>query len=186
MLRIANVTAVLSQLVCSQGAPHTALVVDARSGAVIASASTPSQPPFPAASLPHRGDEERAQMYAAVATSTWEDERGPPGVVGANGSRAGADQDQPLLLEAEVRPTRVELDQSIQLIQDLAAARPVLRHARRRVPAHPRRLRRLALVRPRQESSSSITLYTGYRLTGNTAPQVRLSATMLEPLATVA
>ena len=102
LLRISNIIALLAQLVSPQAAPHTALVVDARSGAVVAFQSVPSQPPFPIASLPDRGDEERAQMYAAVGTSTWEEERGPPGVVRPNGGAQG-EQAEPLLLETVVR-----------------------------------------------------------------------------------
>ncbi|KAL8286539.1 hypothetical protein RQP46_004556 [Phenoliferia psychrophenolica] len=96
MLRIASINALLSQLVSPQASPHTALVVDARSGAVVAFQSVPSQPPFPQASLPDRGDEERAQMYAAVATSTYDEERGPPGPVIPNGDKPV----EPLWLES--------------------------------------------------------------------------------------
>lgn len=93
ILRLDNLTTLLQDLVCHEGTPHTSLLVS-RAGAVIASTSTPSSEPFPPPSLAERGDEERARTYAAVASTTWEEER-PAG--------KGTDA-EPLMLETEVSP----------------------------------------------------------------------------------
>lgn len=130
ILRLDNLTTLLQDLVCDEGMPHTSLLVS-RAGAVIASHSTPSSEPFPAPSLAERGDEERARTYAAVASTTWEEER-PAG--------KGTDA-EPLMLETEVSPHYLAL-----------LPRSPRRVARADgggrtwcIPSHPRRVRGLAV-----------------------------------------
>ena len=94
ILRIDNLTALLSSIVCKEGIPHTALIV-AHSGAVITSQGIASSYPFPSPSLSDRTGEERARMYAAVATTTWDEGKMMNGTTTSSSS-------EPLLLETEV------------------------------------------------------------------------------------
>ncbi|KAI5475024.1 hypothetical protein MNV49_002082 [Pseudohyphozyma bogoriensis] len=71
LLNLTALSSLLSQLSCSQGVPHSSLLLTLASGSVIASHSSPTLPPFPQPSLNDKDDEERIKMYAAVAVSTW-------------------------------------------------------------------------------------------------------------------
>lgn len=97
ILKIQAIHALLSQLCCSQGAPHTAILCISSGGAVIASQSCDTSPPFPTASLSDRNEDERARVFAAVGSSSWDEERGGSDEVGDL---------EPLMLETEVSSFR--------------------------------------------------------------------------------
>ncbi|CEQ41493.1 SPOSA6832_03212 [Sporobolomyces salmonicolor] len=92
-------SALLSQLAGSDGAPHTALLAYLSSGAIVAAHSLPTQLPFPRASLQDlRDDDERAKLYAALAVGTWTEERAR----GTGAAADGTDASGPLMLETEL------------------------------------------------------------------------------------
>lgn len=75
ILVLSALTALLSQLVSSQGAPHTAILISRANGSVIAHHHEPTVAPFPPHSLSDRDEQDRAKLYAAVGVSTWEEEQ---------------------------------------------------------------------------------------------------------------
>ncbi|GAA5884710.1 hypothetical protein JCM6882_005362 [Rhodosporidiobolus microsporus] len=101
ILLLAPLTALLSHLTHSSGAPHSALLCSlSAGGAVVASASTTTEAPFPPPALETGGEDdeeeedadERARCYAALAVGCWADHQRE------NGVKDG----EPVMLETEL------------------------------------------------------------------------------------
>ncbi|GAA6062429.1 hypothetical protein JCM10212_006064 [Sporobolomyces blumeae] len=99
----AALLSLLSQLTSSSGAPHTALVASLPSGAVLSLHSVSTVAPFPRASFQgERDDEERAGLYAALATATWAEHEPARQHAHADGNDDLAKRSEPLMLETEL------------------------------------------------------------------------------------
>ncbi|GAA6002159.1 hypothetical protein JCM10207_003102 [Rhodosporidiobolus poonsookiae] len=95
LLLVHSLHTLLSHLTHPSGAPHSALVANlAQGGAVVAAHSTPTEPPFPPASLEQCDDDDaRAGCYAALAVGSWH---------AAKVDERNGDKDQPVMLDTEL------------------------------------------------------------------------------------
>ncbi|GAA5821181.1 hypothetical protein JCM11251_004502 [Rhodosporidiobolus azoricus] len=106
ILLLSPLTSLLHSLTHPSGAPHSALLCSLPAGgAVVASAYTPTEAPFPPPALEGEdGDEgedddedERASCYAALAVGSWGDHQRDNG-----GAGGGAKDGEPVMLETEL------------------------------------------------------------------------------------
>ncbi|GAA6031668.1 hypothetical protein JCM8097_001924 [Rhodosporidiobolus ruineniae] len=98
ILLLSRLTALLTHLTSPSGSPHTALLCALhQGGAVLASASQPTEPPFPPAALEEEivDQDQRARCYAALAVGSWAEHRQ------ANGQHEG-NETEPVMLETEL------------------------------------------------------------------------------------
>ncbi|GAA5967393.1 hypothetical protein JCM11641_000533 [Rhodosporidiobolus odoratus] len=71
------ILSLLQALTCPQGAPHSALICSLSGGALVATDSQATEPPFPKASLEDDDDNQaRGRCYAALAVGCWDGQEG--------------------------------------------------------------------------------------------------------------